>query len=247
MQTPTYKELLDAGCHFGHQKRKWNPKMASNIFMERKGIHLIDLNRTVDSLEKAGKAMRQIAKSGKKVLFVATKRQAREIVEKAALEVSMPFVTERLLGGMMTNFATIKKSINKMKSLENMLNDPKTVINKKERLTMERERIKLAKVLGGITQLAKLPSVVFLVDIGHEHIALEEAKRLGIRTFGIVDTNCDPNKVDFAIPANDDASKSITIIVNYMVSCIKEGLAERSEVSKEAPKEVAKSEETPAV
>ncbi len=247
MQTPTYKELLDAGCHFGHQKRKWNPKMASNIFMERKGIHLIDLNRTVDSLEKAGKAMRQIAKSGKKVLFVATKRQAREIVEKAALEVSMPFVTERWLGGMMTNFATIKKSINKMKSLENMLNDPKTVINKKERLTMERERIKLAKVLGGITQLAKLPSVVFLVDIGHEHIALEEAKRLGIRTFGIVDTNCDPNKVDFAIPANDDASKSITIIVNYMVSCIKEGLAERSEVSKEAPKEVAKSEETPAV
>ena len=247
MQTPTYKELLDAGCHFGHQKRKWNPKMASNIFMERKGIHLIDLNRTVDSLEKAGKAMRQIAKSGKKVLFVATKRQAREIVEKAALEVNMPFVTERWLGGMMTNFATIKKSINKMKSLENMLNDPKTVINKKERLTMERERIKLAKVLGGITQLAKLPSVVFLVDIGHEHIALEEAKRLGIRTFGIVDTNCDPNKVDFAIPANDDASKSITIIVNYMVSCIKEGLAERSEVSKEAPKEVAKSEETPAV
>ena len=168
-------------------------------------------------------------------------------VEKAALEVNMPFVTERWLGGMMTNFATIKKSINKMKSLENMLNDPKTVINKKERLTMERERIKLAKVLGGITQLAKLPSVVFLVDIGHEHIALEEAKRLGIRTFGIVDTNCDPNKVDFAIPANDDASKSITIIVNYMVSCIKEGLAERSEVSKETPKEVAKSEETPAV
>ena len=212
MQTPTYKELLDAGCHFGHQKRKWNPKMASNIFMERKGIHLIDLNRTVDSLEKAGKAMRQIAKSGKKVLFVATKRQAREIVEKAALEVNMPFVTERWLGGMMTNFATIKKSINKMKSLENMLNDPKTVINKKERLTMERERIKLAKVLGGITQLAKLPSVVFLVDIGHEHIALEEAKRLGIRTFGIVDTNCDPNKVDFAIPANACRSTVISWI-----------------------------------
>ncbi len=220
--------MLDAGCHFGHLRKKWNPRMAPYIFMERKGIHIIDLNRTAESLEKAGRAMKQVAKSGKKVLFVATKKQARELVSNAAKTVNMPYVTERWLGGMMTNFQTIRKSIKKMQNIEKMLADNATIINKKERLVLERERLKMEKVLGGIAQLNKLPSVVFLVDIGHEHLALDEAKRLGIRTFGMVDTNCDPNTVDFAIPANDDASKSIGIIVNYMVSCIKEGLAERS-------------------
>lgn len=227
MQTPSYKELLDAGCHFGHLKKKWNPKMAPNIFMERKGIHIIDLNRTAESLERAGKAMKQVAKSGKKVLFVATKKQGREIVVNAAKSVNMPFVTERWLGGMMTNFETIRKSIKKMQHLEKQLGDANTVINKKERLMKERERVKLERVLGGIAQLNRPPAVVFLVDIGHEHLALDEAKRLGMKTFGMVDTNCDPNTVDFAIPANDDASKSIAVIVNYITGCIKEGLADR--------------------
>ena len=243
MQTPSYKELLDAGCHFGHLKRKWNPKMAANIFMERKGIHIIDLNRTAESLERAGRAMKQVAKSGKKVLFVATKKQGREIVTEAAKSVNMPFVTDRWLGGMMTNFQTIKKSIKKMQTIEKTLGDTNTVITKKERLMMERERIKLERVLGGIAQLNRLPSVVFLVDIGHEHLALDESKRLGIRTFGMVDTNCDPNTVDFAIPANDDASKSIALVVNYMIGCIKEGLAERNATPKEeAVTEVAAAE-----
>ena len=207
--------------------------MASNIFMERKGIHIIDLNRTAEALERAGRAMKQVAKSGKKILFVATKKQGREIVANAAKSVNMPFVTERWLGGMMTNFQTIRKSIKKMQTIEKTLNDPSTVINKKERLMLERERIKLERVLGGIAQLNRLPSVVFLVDIGHEHLALDESKKLGIRTFGMVDTNCDPNKVDFAIPANDDASKSIGLVVNYMTGCIKEGLAERNVPAKE--------------
>lgn len=237
--------MLDAGCHFGHLRKKWNPKMAPYIFMERKGIHIIDLNRTSESLERAGRAMKQVAKSGKKVLFVATKKQAREIVSNAAKTVNMPYVTERWLGGMMTNFQTIRKSIKKMQSIEKMLGDSATVITKKERLVLERERSKMEKVLGGIAQLNKLPSVVFLVDIGHEHLALDEAKRLGIRTFGMVDTNCDPNTVDFAIPSNDDASKSISMIVNYMISCIKEGLAERSANPTETPA-VAVAEATPA-
>ncbi len=228
MQTPSYKEMLDAGCHFGHLRKKWNPKMAPYIFMERKGIHIIDLSRTAEGLERAGRAMKQVAKSGKKVLFVATKKQARELVANAAKTVNMPYVTERWLGGMMTNFQTIRKSIKKMQNIEKMLNDSATVITKKERLVLERERMKMEKVLGGIAQLNKLPSVVFLVDIGHEHLALDEAKRLGIRTFGMVDTNCDPNTVDFAIPANDDASKSIGVVINYMISCIKEGLSERN-------------------
>lgn len=239
--------MLDAGCHFGHLRKKWNPKMAPYIFMERKGIHIIDLNRTSENLERAGRAMKQVAKSGKKVLFVATKKQAREIVSNAAKTVNMPYVTERWLGGMMTNFQTIRKSIKKMQSIEKMLGDSATVITKKERLVLERERSKMEKVLGGIAQLNKLPSVVFLVDIGHEHLALDEAKRLGIRTFGMVDTNCDPNTVDFAIPANDDASKSISMIVNYMISCIKEGLAERSANPTEMPAApVAVAEATPA-
>lgn len=228
MAKPTYKDLLDAGVHFGHLKKKWNPKMAPYIFMERKGIHIIDLNRTLESMDRSANAMRQIAKSGKKILFVATKKQARDIVKRAAESVGMPFVTDRWLGGMMTNFATIRRSVKKMHSISRMLVDESlTSITKKERLTLTREREKLDKVLGGIEGLSRLPAAIFVVDISHEHLAIAEAHRLGIKTFGMVDTNSDPNIVDFAIPANDDASKSIAIITNYMVEAISQGLEER--------------------
>ena len=228
MNKPTYKELLDAGVHFGHLRKKWNPKMSPYIFAERKGIHIIDLNRTLESMERAAAAMRQIAKSGRKVLFVATKKQARDIVASAARSVEMPFVTERWLGGMMTNFATIRRSIKKMNNIDRMLADGTLAsVTKKEKLTLSRERNKLEKVLGGIANLTRLPAAVFVVDIEHENIAVAEAQRLGIRTFGIVDTNSNPNEVDFAIPGNDDASKSIAIITNYMVEAIRQGLEER--------------------
>lgn len=228
MAKPTYNELLDAGVHFGHLKKKWNPKMSPYIFMERKGIHIIDLNRSLESMEKAASAMKQIAKSGRKVMFVATKKQARIIVSEAARSVGMPFVTERWLGGMMTNFATIRKSVKKMNNIDKMLADGSlTSVTKKERLTLTRERNKLERVLGGIANLNRTPAAVFIVDISHEHIALAEAKKLGMRTIAMVDTNSDPTTVDFPIPANDDASKSITIITNYMVEAIKEGLKER--------------------
>ncbi len=229
MAKPTYQELLDAGVHFGHLKRKWNPKMSPYIFMEKKGIHIIDLNRTSENLERAAMAMRQIAKSGKKIMYVATKKQARDIVEKAARSVNMPFVTDRWLGGMMTNFATLRKSIKKMENIEKLLNDPSVSINKKERLTLDRERQRLEKVLGGVAKLTKVPAAIFIVDIHNEHLALAEAHNLGIRTFGMVDTNSDPNLVDFPIPANDDASRSIAIITGYITEAIKEGLAERKE------------------
>lgn len=229
MAKPTYQDLLDAGVHFGHMRKKWNPKMAPYIFMERKGIHIIDLNRTLEGLERAANAMRAIAKSGRKILFVATKKQARDIVANAAQSVGMPYVTDRWLGGMMTNFATIKRSVKKMQNIQRMLADGTAAnMTKKERLTLERERQKLDKVLGGIENLGRLPAAIFVVDILHEHIALAEAQRLGIRTFAMVDTNSDPNKVDFAIPANDDASKSIGIITGYLVEAIREGLSERT-------------------
>lgn len=227
MNTPSYEEMLDAGVHYGHLKRKWNPKMHPYIFMERKGIHIIDLNRTTECLEKAAYAMKQIAKSGKKILFVATKKQAKDIVSQAARSVEMPYVTERWLGGMMTNFSTIRRSIKKMNSIDALLSDPKVSITKKERLTYQREKDKLEKVLAGVANLNRIPSAVFMVDIHHEHIALAEAKRLRMKTFGVVDTNSDPNKVDFAIPANDDASKSVKLITDYIVGAIKEGLEER--------------------
>ncbi len=236
MNKPTYNEMLEAGVHYGHLKRKWNPKMLPYIFMERKGIHIIDLNRTADCLETAAAAMKQIAKSGRKILFVATKKQAKDIVAQAALSVEMPFVTERWLGGMMTNFSTIRKSVKKMNSIDKMLNDPAVSITKKERLTLTREKNKLERVLGGIANLNRLPSAVFMVDIHHEHIALAEAKRLGMRTFAMVDTNSDPNKVDFPIPANDDASKSVKLITDYIVGSIKEGMEERR-ASKQAETE----------
>lgn len=227
MNKPTYNDMLEAGVHYGHQKRKWNPKMLPYIFMERKGIHIIDLNRTSECLDRAAYAMKQMAKSGKKILFVATKKQAKDIVSAAAKSAEMPFVTERWLGGMMTNFSTIRKSVKKMNNIEKMLTDPGISITKKERLTLTREKDKLEKVLGGIANLNRLPSAVFMVDIHHEHIALAEAKRLGMKTIAMVDTNSDPNTVDFAIPANDDASKSVKLITDYIISAIKEGLEER--------------------
>jgi len=226
--TSLQQQLLEAGVHFGHLRKKWNPKMLPYIFAEKKGIHIIDLNKTVDHLQETAAAMKQIAKSGKKIMFVATKKQAKEIVSECAKKVNMPFATERWLGGMLTNFNTVRKSVKKMQSIEKMLADGSAEnITKKERLMLSRDREKMEKVLGGIAQLGRLPAALFLVDIGHEHIALAEAKRLGITTFGMVDTNCDPNKVDFAIPANDDATKSIAIITNYLTAAIAEGLAER--------------------
>jgi small subunit ribosomal protein S2 len=239
MLKPTYKEMLDAGVHFGHLKRKWNPKMTPYIFQEHKGIHLIDLNRTSECLDRAATAMRALAKNNKKILFVATKKQARVIIQKAAQEAGMPYVTERWLGGMMTNFATIRNSVKKMKNIERMLADTTlTSITKKERLTLDRERQKMDKQLGGIENLNRLPHAIFIVDIHHEHLALAEAHKLGIRTFGMVDTNSDPTQVDFPIPSNDDASKSISLITNYLVEAIKAGNEERK-VTKGAESEGA--------
>jgi small subunit ribosomal protein S2 len=236
---PTYKDLLDAGVHFGHLKKKWNPKMLPYIFMERKGIHIIDLNRTLECMEKSAAALKQIAKSGKKIMFVATKKQARGIISEAAKSVGMPYVTERWLGGMMTNFSTIRRSVKKMNNIDKLLADGSlTSVTKKERLTLTRERNKLEKVLGGMAQLNRLPAAIFIVDIHHEHIAIAEANKLGLSTFGIVDTNSDPNQVDFPIPGNDDASKSVEIITKYMTAAIKEGLDERRK-AKEAKESAA--------
>ena len=226
--TSLQQQLLEAGVHFGHLKKKWNPKMLPYIFAEKNGIHIIDLNKTVDHLQEAAAAVKQIAKSGKKIMFIATKKQSKEIVSECAKRVNMPYATERWLGGMLTNFNTVRKSVKKMQSIEKMLADGSAdSLTKKERLSFSRDKDKMEKGLGGIAQLGRLPAALFLVDIGHEHIALAEAKRLGITTFGMVDTNCDPNKVDFSIPSNDDATKSIAIVVNYIVAAIAEGLAER--------------------
>jgi small subunit ribosomal protein S2 len=226
--TSLQQQLLDAGVHFGHLKKKWNPKMLPYIFAEKKGIHIIDLNKTTEALQETAAALKAIARSGKKILFVGTKKQAKDIVMECAQRVNMPFVTERWLGGMLTNFNTVRKSVKKMQSIEKMLGDGSfDSITKKERLTLSRDKDKMEKVLGGIAQLGRVPAALFIVDIGHEHIALAEAKRLNITTFGVVDTNCDPNKVDFAIPANDDATKSIAIVTNYITAAIAEGLAER--------------------
>ena len=226
--TSLQQQLLEAGVHFGHLKKKWNPKMLPFIFAEKKGIHIIDLNKTTESLQEAAAALKSIARSGKKILFVGTKKQAKDIVTECAQRVQMPYVTERWLGGMLTNFNTVRKSVKKMQSIDKMLNDGSfDSITKKERLTLTRDKDKMEKVLGGIANLGRVPAALFIVDIGHEHIALAEAKRLNITTFGVVDTNCDPNKVDFAIPGNDDATKSIAIITNYITAAIAEGLAER--------------------
>ena len=226
--TSLQQQLLEAGVHFGHLKKKWNPKMLPYIFAEKKGIHIIDLNKTVEGLQETAAAMKQIARSGKKIMFVATKKQAKEIVTECAQKVNMPYVTDRWLGGMLTNFNTVRKSVKKMQSIEKMLSDGSfDSITKKERLQLSRDRDKMEKVLGGIANMSRIPAALFLVDIGHEHIALAEAKRLGVTTFGMVDTNSDPNKVDYFIPANDDATKSIAIITQYLTAAIAEGLAER--------------------
>ncbi len=226
--TSLQQQLLEAGVHFGHLRKKWNPKMLPYIYAEKKGIHIIDLNKTVDCLQETAAALKSIAKQGRKIMFVGTKKQAKEIVTECAKRVGMPYVTERWLGGMLTNFNTVRKSVKKMQSIEKMLTDGSfDSITKKERLQLSRDRDKMEKVLGGIAQLGRVPAALFIIDIGHEPIALSEAKRLGITTFGMVDTNCDPNKVDFPVPSNDDATKSIAIIANYITAAIAEGLAER--------------------
>ena len=228
MQIPSFDQLLDATCHFGHLKRKWNPAMAPYIFMERNGIHIIDLYKTQAKLEDAANALKNIAKSGKKVLFVATKKQAKQVVADRAQSVGMPYVIERWPGGMLTNFPTIRKAVKKMAAIDKMTKDGTfDNMSKRERLQITRQRAKLEKNLGSIADLNRLPSALFVVDVLKEHIAVAEANRLGIPVFGIVDTNSDPDTVDFVIPANDDASKSIDIIMATMCEAINEGLEER--------------------
>jgi len=228
MPRTNFKELLDAGVHFGHLKRKWNPAMAPYIFMERNGIHIIDLEKTVVKIDEAASAMKHIAKSGKKVLFVATKKQAKEIVAEKVKAVNMPYVTERWPGGMLTNFPTIRKAVKKMSSIDKMATDGTFLnLSKRERLQVTRQRAKLEKTLGSIIDLTRLPSALFIVDVCKEHIAVKEAKRLGIPVFAMVDTNSDPSDIEFVIPANDDASKSISLIVGILCQAIEEGLSER--------------------
>jgi small subunit ribosomal protein S2 len=228
MPRTNFKELLDAGVHFGHLKRKWNPAMAPYIFMERNGIHIIDLEKTALKIDEAASAMKHIAKSGKKVLFVATKKQAKEIVAEKVKAVNMPYVTERWPGGMLTNFPTIRKAVKKMSSIDKMATDGTFLnLSKRERLQVTRQRAKLEKTLGSIIDLTRLPSALFIVDVSKEHIAVKEAKRLGIPVFAMVDTNSDPSDIEFPIPANDDASKSISLIVGILCQAIEEGLGER--------------------
>jgi len=229
MAQTTYKDLLDAGAHFGHLTRKWDPKMAPYIFMEKNGIHIIDLNKTLVSLEYASTAIRNIAKSGRKIMFVATKKQAQEIVTTEAERLKMPFVTDRWLGGMLTNFATVRKSLKKMSTIDKMVkeNTAYAALAKREKLMMSREREKLDRVLGGIADLGRLPAALFIVDVKREHIAVKEAHKLGIPVFAMCDTNSNPELVQFPIPANDDASKSIQLIVSAIGKAIEDGLSER--------------------
>lgn len=244
MSTVNFEELLEAGCHFGHLKRKWNPAMAPYIFMEKNGIHIIDLNRTAEKLEEACNAARSIARSGRKILFVATKKQAKETVSAMVREIGMPYVTERWPGGMLTNFFTIRKAVKKMASIDDLIKSPQfNSISKRERLQIQRERTKLEKNLGSISDLSRLPAAVFIVDIMKEHIALAEARKLAIPTFAIVDTNSNPNLVDFPIPANDDASKSINVILKAVCAAVGEGLAERA-MNKDAEQAEELEEET---
>ena len=228
MSRTNFETLLEAGCHFGHLKRKWNPAMAPYIFMERNGIHIIDLNKTVAKIDEAAEALKQIAKSGRKILFVATKKQAKEVVAEKAAAVKMPFVTERWPGGMLTNFPTIRKAVKKMANIDKLMNDGTySNLSKREILQITRQRAKLEKNLGSIADLNKLPAALFVVDVFKEHIAVKEAQRLGIPVFGIVDTNSDPHTVDYVIPANDDLSKSVEVILDACCGAIAEGLEER--------------------
>ncbi|MEZ3533410.1 MAG: 30S ribosomal protein S2 [Muribaculaceae bacterium] len=244
MATPTFEQLLEAGCHFGHLKRKWNPAMAPYIFMERNGIHIIDLYKTVAKVEEAANALKQIAKSGRKVLFVATKKQAKEAIENNAKSVGMPYVTERWPGGMLTNFPTIRKAVKKMTTIDKMTKDGTfDNLSKREKLQITRQRAKLEKNLGSIADLSRLPSALFVVDVMKEHIAVAEANRLGIPVFGIVDTNSCPENVDYVIPANDDASKSIEIILNSVCAAMAEGLEERKVEKLDTPEDKEESGE----
>jgi small subunit ribosomal protein S2 len=234
MSRVTFEELLEAGAHFGHLRRKWNPAMAPYIFTEKNGVHIIDLSKTVVKLDEAANALKQIARSGKKILFVATKKQAKDIIAEKVGAINMPYVTERWPGGMLTNFATIRKAVRKMAQIDKMFTDGTSDnISKKEKLSISRERAKLESQLGSIADMTRLPSALFIVDIVKEHIAVAEAKRLNIPTFGIVDTNSDPNAIDFAIPANDDASTSIALIIDVIAKAIAEGYADRK-LDKEA-------------
>ncbi len=240
----TQKDLLDAGVHFGHLTRKWNPRMAPYIFMEQNGIHIIDLKKTESRLEEAKAAAKNIAKSGRRILFVSTKKQAKEIVSTEAAKAGMPHVTERWLGGMLTNFQTVRRSIKRMQVIDKMATDGTFErLNKKERLMLDREKIKLARVLGGIEEMTKLPGALFVVDIKREHLAISEAQRLGIPVIALVDTNSDPTLVNYPIPGNDDASKSIELIVSELASAISEGTSARK---KEKQVEEAKNQEKAA-
>ncbi len=254
MARTNFDELLEAGVHFGHLKRKWNPAMAPYIFMERNGIHIIDLHKTAAKIEEAANALKQIAKSGRKILFVATKKQAKEIVAEKMQRVNMPYVVERWPGGMLTNFPTIRKAVKKMSTIDKLMADPASWKNlsKRERLQITRQRAKLEKTLGSIADLTRLPAAMFVIDVMKEHLAVREANRLNIPVFGMVDTNSDPSHLDFVIPANDDATKSIDLITEIMAKAIEEGLSERkadreteaaAKKDKSAPKkEAAKAE-----
>lgn len=248
MSRTNFKELLEAGVHFGHLKKKWNPGMAPYVFMERNGIHIIDLNKTVSMLDQAAAAMKQIAKSGKSILFVATKKQAKSIVSEFAKSVNMPYITERWPGGLLTNFSTIRKSIKKMDSIDKMGEDGTlATLSKRERLQISRTRGKLEKNLGSISKMNRMPSAIFIVDISKEHIAVSEAAKLGIPTFAMVDTNSNPNNVSFPIPSNDDSSKSIRKILEVVTEAVKEGISDRDQANAEKAKakaEKVKTEET---
>ena len=249
MSRTNFDQLLEAGCHFGHLKRKWNPAMAPYIFMERNGIHIIDLHKTVAKIDEAADALKQIAKSGKKVLFVATKKQAKDVIAEKAASINMPYVIERWPGGMLTNFPTIRKAVKKMTSIDKLMNDGTySNLSKREILQISRQRAKLEKNLGSIADLTRLPSALFVVDVMKEHIAVKEANRLGIPVFGIVDTNSDPNDIDFVIPANDDAKDSVEVILNACCAAIAEGLEERKaeKADEKAAQAQTESDEAPA-
>ena len=245
MSRTNFDQLLKAGCHFGHLKRKWNPAMAPYIFMERNGIHIIDLNKTVAKVDEAAEALKNIAKQGKKILFVATKKQAKDVVAEKAQSVNMPYINERWAGGMLTNFQTIRKAIKKMANIDKLMADGTySNLSKRELLQISRQRAKLEKNLGSISDLTRLPSALFVVDVEKEHIAISEAHRLGIPVFAIVDTNANPNTVDFAIPANDDAKDSVEVILNACCEAINEGLEERK-VEKADEKAASQQEDKP--
>jgi len=244
MARTNFEQLLQAGAHFGHLKRKWNPHMAPYIFTETKGIHIIDLHKTVVKLDEASAAMKQIAKSGKKILFVATKKQAKEIIAQRAAAIGMPYVTERWSGGMLTNFATIRKAVKKMSQIDKMEQDGTlNTLSKRERLQVSRQRAKLEKNLGSISDLTRIPAAIFIVDVKKEHIALAEAKKLGIPVFAMVDTNSDPRPVDFPIPANDDASSSVEVVMDTVAAAVAEGLQERKSDKDSADAAAAKAKE----